>query len=507
MPALNQTPYEMRAAQASRSSARRLLPGMIAVAMLGACSVGPDFVSPAGPGVDRYTREPQPVETVVADNVAQRFTPGEAIPADWWRLFKSDQLDTIVQRAISNNPTLEASEASLRQSQDNLRAGYGVFFPQIGAEADGSRQRTAPLENGLHTPGTIFNLITLSGTISYALDVFGGKRREVEGLRAQTDYQRYASKAAYVSLSANVVNASIARAAYAAEVRATEEMIELENQQLEATEAQLRAGTAAYANVLSVRSLIATNQAALAPLKQKISQADHLLATLEGAFPSQVDASELDLSSLTLPSDLPVSLPSDLLRQRPDILSATAQLHIASANIGVATAAMFPSFTLSGTYGAGGTSFGNLSSDSFRFWSIGPSVTMPLFQGGSLWYGRKAAIDAYQQALANYRQTVLGAFEQVADSLRALEHDAQALQAQVEARHDAAQALYLIQANYRAGTVGYLDVLIADVQYHQATLAYLQAVAQRHQDTVALFVALGGGWWNDKDPAGEGQTR
>jgi NodT family efflux transporter outer membrane factor (OMF) lipoprotein len=224
-------------------------------------------------------------------------------------------------------------------------------------------------------------------------------------------------------------------------------------------------------------------------------------------LPSQADLPELDLSSLILPTDLPVSLPSDLVRQRPDILSANAQLHIASANIGVATAAMFPSFTLSGTYGAGGTSFGNLSADSFRFWSIGPSVTVPLFQGGSLWYGRKAAIDAYQQALANYRQTVLGAFEQVADSLNALEHDAQALQAQVEAQRDAGEALTLLQANYRAGTVSYLEVLTADVQYHQATIAYLQAVAQRHQDTVALFVALGGGWWNDKSAIGEGKMQ
>ena len=201
-----------------------------------------------------------------------------------------------------------------------------------------------------------------------------------------------------------------------------------------------------------------------------------------------------------------MSLPSDLVRQRPDILSAEAQLHVASANIGVATAAMFPSFSLSGTYGAAGSSLGNLSAGSGRFWSIGPSATIPLFQGGSLWYGRKAAIDAYQQSQANYRQTVLGAFAQVADSLKALEHDAEALQAQVEAQRAAGEALNLLQANYRAGLVAYLDVLAADVQFHEATIAYLQAVAQRHQDTVALFVALGGGWWNGQRPTGEGEA-
>jgi NodT family efflux transporter outer membrane factor (OMF) lipoprotein len=480
---------------------------LIAATLLGACAVGPDFVRPAPPTVDRYTSEPPVVATVAADGQAQRFTPGAAIAADWWRLFKSAQLDAMVQQAIANNPTLEASEATLRQSQDNLRAGYGVFFPQIDAGLDGLRQRTAPLRDGLQTPGTIFNLVTLSGSIGYTLDVFGGERRTVEGLRAETDYQRYAGKAATLTLSANVVNTCIARAAYAAQIRATEQLIEMENQQLDATQAQVRAGTAAYANVLSMRSLIASNQAALAPLRQKISQTEHLLATLEGAMPAEASLPDIDLNGLSLPADLPLSLPSDLVRQRPDILQAEAQLHVASANIGVATAAMFPSISLSGTYGAVGTSFGNLSAESGRFWSIGPSVSIPLFRGGSLWYGRKAAIDAYQASQANYRQTVLAAFAQVADSLKALEHDSEALQAQVDAQRAAGEALHLLQASYRAGMVAYLEVLTADVQFHQASIAYTQAVAQRHQDTVALFVALGGGWWNAQGPSGEGNAR
>jgi NodT family efflux transporter outer membrane factor (OMF) lipoprotein len=231
-----------------------------------------------------------------------------------------------------------------------------------------------------------------------------------------------------------------------------------------------------------------------------------LLATLEGMVPSRATLPDIDLAGLSLPVDLPVSLPSDLVRQRPDILSAEAQLHVASANIGVATAAMFPSFTLSGIYGVAGSSLGNLSAGSGEFWSIGPSVTVPVFQGGRLWYGRRAAIDAYQQSQANYRQTVLGAFAQVADSLLALEHDAEALQAQVEAQRAAGEALNLLQANYRAGLVAYLDVLVADVQFHEATIAYLQAVAQRLQDTVVLFVALGGGWWNGQRPTGEGEV-
>src|ERR1035438_9603462 len=292
----------------SRSLIRRSACLCAIMAMLGACAVGPDFIRPAPPDADRYTREPLPATTVPADGQAQRFTPGAAITADWWRLFQSAQLDSVVRQAIANNPTLEAAEASLRQAQDNLRAGYGVFFPQISAGANASRQRTSSLQQGSLAPGTIFNLFTLSGIISYAIDVFGGSRRRVEGLRAQADDQRYASKAAYVTLSANVVNASIARSAYAAQIHATEQLIELENQQLQSTEALVRTGVAPYSNLLSIRSLIAANQALLAPLKQKISQAEHLLAALEGVVPSKATLPEIELTELSLPLDLPVSL-------------------------------------------------------------------------------------------------------------------------------------------------------------------------------------------------------
>ncbi len=476
----------------------------LCIAVGGGCAVGPDFIPPAPPPTDRYTSEAQPADPVPADGQVQHFSPGTVLPADWWRLFKSAQLDAVVGKAVADNPTLQASEATLRESQDSLRAGDGVFYPQIQGGASAFRERTAASQNGAGTPGRIFNLITLSGTISYAIDVFGGERRAVESLQAQADYAGYESLAAYLALTTNVVNTSIARAAYAAEIRATKELIELQNQQLLLTEAQVRAGTAPYANVLSLRSLLAANQAALAPLEQNVSQAEHLLATLEGALPSQVTLPDIDLAALTLPVDLPVSLPSDLVKQRPDILAAQAQMHEASAKIGVATAAMFPSFSLTGAYGAAGPNLSALSAASGQFWSIGPSATVPLFQGGSLWYGRSAAIDAYQQSQAIYRQTVLGAFAQVADSLKALEHDAEALQAQTEARNAAGDALNLLQANYRAGLVDYLEVFTADVQFHQATIAYLQAVALRYQDTVALFAALGGGWWNEPAATGQG---
>ena len=409
-------------------------------------------------------------------------------------MFKADSLNTIVDEALKQNASLQASEANLRQSQDLLRAGYGIFFPQVSARLGASRNSLAPIQSGLPNSGSIFNLSTASANVSYVLDVFGGERRQVEALRAQVDFQKYSTDAAYLILSANVVNTSIARAAYLEQIKSTEELIALEKEQLKVAQAQVTGGTAAYATVLSIQTLIASNEASIAPLRQRVSQAEHLLAVLEGVDPSHVNLSDITLESLTLPSDIPVSLPSELVRARPDILAAEAQMHVASADVGVATANMYPSISLNAGYGVANNSFASLSGSSQQFWTIGPSINIPIFAGGSLYYAKQAAIDAYQQTQAIYRQTVLAAFSQVADCLTALEHDAQALQGQSDARRYAADALKLQQVSYNAGLVDYLSVLVADVQYHQASIAYLQALAQRYQDTVALYVALGGGW-------------
>ena len=479
-------------------------------ALAGGCTVGPDYVRPVVSATEHYTSEAQAAATVTAEGRSQAFIAGAAVPADWWRRFGSAQLDAVVRQAITNNPTLQAAEASLRESQDSLHAGYGVYYPHLEANLGASRERVASTQNGGQTPGRIFNLITASGTISYALDVFGGARRTVESLRAQADYQRYEREAAWLALTANVVNTCIARAAYAGQIQATEELIGLEAEQLDLLGAQVRAGTLDYASLLSQRSLIAANRALLAPLAQEVGRAEHLLATLEGVAPALAVWPDFDLTGLVLPADLPLSLPSELIHQRPDILAAEAQMAAASAKIGVATAAMYPSFNISGTYGTAGSSFGNLSAlaaASGQFWSIGPAVTMPVFQGTSLWYGRKAAQEASRQAQAVYRETVLAAFAQVADALTALQHDAEGLQAQTAARTAATEALALVRVNYRAGRVGYAEVLTADGQFHQATVAWLQAVGQRQQDTVGLFAALGGGWWNRDAEAGKGGGR
>ncbi len=465
------------------------------------CAVGPNFQRPAAPPGTHYASGGDPAATPAAQGIAQRFTPGAAVVNDWWRLFDSKQLQVIVEAALAQNPGLQAAQASLRASEDSLRAGYGIFYPQIRADAQGTRERFAPVELGESASGNVFNLFTLSASASYALDLFGGERRQLEGLAAQVAIQRATEYATYVALLSNIVNTVIAKAAYRAEIDATERLIDLQREQVRLAQVQYEAGTQPYSNVLSLESQLASYEATIPELEQKLSQSDDLLATLVGHVPADWSAPEIQLKDLNLPSELPVSLPSDLVRQRPDILIAEATAHAASANVGVATAAMLPSVTLSGGYSVNGTATKGLFASNGRAWSFGADVSAPLFEGGTLWFNRKAAVENYREAMALYRQTVLGAFQQVADTLRALDHDASALNAEDEALRTAQQALHLVQTNYTAGLSTYLDVLNADAQYHQAMINDFQALAVRYQDTVALYVALGGGWWNSQPPA------
>jgi NodT family efflux transporter outer membrane factor (OMF) lipoprotein len=473
--------------------------GWCAVALacaLSGCLVGPDFKRPEPPAVTHYSIGADPVATEAVDGAAQHFSPGARVAGDWWRLFKAPKLDAIVAEAMENNPGVAAAQASLRQSQNNLRSGYGIFYPKLDANGGATRQRFTPASFGQTTPPSVFNLFTLSATVSYALDIFGGERRQVEQLGAQVDVAQATEEATYLTLTSNIVNTVVAAAAYRAEIDATRELIALQKEQVQLAEVQAKAGTVPYSAVLSLMSQLASYEATIPPLEQKLTQSDDLLATLAGRTPAEWKAAEIRLGDIALPTDLPVSLPSDLVRQRPDILVAEATAHAASANVGVATAALFPSVTLNGALGANGTATRNLFTAGGNFWSFGASIAAPVFDGGTLWYKRKAAIDAYNQTIALYRQTVLGAFGQVADTLGALDHDAATLKAEEEALATASQALRLVQANYKAGLATYLDVLAADALYHQAKIGQLQAIALRYQDTVALFAALGGGWWN-----------
>ncbi len=464
------------------------------------CAVGPDFVRPKPPAVKQYTHEQAPKETAAPGGQAQRFEMGAEIAEDWWRLFNSPELDAVVRRAIDENRSLQSALSRLRQSQETLRAGYGVFFPQIDSSFNATRQKFSPARFGSSVEGSTFNLYTLNNTVTYVLDVFGGQRRQVENLAAQAEYQKQTARAAYLTLIGNVVNASIAGAAYRAEIEATEQTIAFQKEQLKITEAQAKAATVPYSNVLAIRAQLAATGATLPPLQKNLAQTQHLLTALVGKIPEQWTPPAFDLADFTLPVEVPVSLPSELTRRRPDILAAEAQLHSASATIGVATAALFPSLTLNGNYAWNSTDIAALFGPGAGFWSIGANLAAPIFHGGTLWFQRRAAIRAYEASLTDYQQAVVAGFQQAADSLRALEADAHTLEAQSESLAAAARNLELINSNYKAGLVNYLQVLSADTQYQQARLGLIQAQALRLQDTTALFVALGGGWWEPQPP-------
>ncbi len=478
----------------SKSIARR---GVVSLAfsalLLSGCSVGPDFVKPEAPAVRSYDRQPLPKP----GDGGQRFDEGVGPAAYWWRSFGSSQLDAVVAQGLAENPGLQAAQASLKASQENLHAGAGIFYPQISATFSQTRQAASPATAGSTAVGAIVNLSTLSASVSYALDLFGGQRRSVEALGAQVDVQRAQTLGVYMTLTGNIVNTSIAIAAYRQELDELDQLIAIEKDQLSIATRQYQAGIATYSSVLALQSQLASLEASVPPVRQKLSQAEHLLATLVGKTPAQWETPDLRLSGISLPQRVPLSLPSELVRQRPDILAAEAQLHAANAEIGVATAALFPSFTLTGSYGRTGNQPHELSDPLNRFWSIGGNITEPIFNGGSLRAKRRAAIANRNQTFALYRQTVLSAFAQVADLIRALEHDAEAVQAESKAVESTKLALDLLQANYKAGMVNYLQIILADIQYRQARIGYLQARARQMQDTAAMYVALGGGWQND----------
>jgi NodT family efflux transporter outer membrane factor (OMF) lipoprotein len=498
----------MNPALAKGGAGGSLLPMSLWLALLSAllvsgCAVGPDFVRPQPPAASQYTQGKEPTKTVTADGQAQHFEYGAKIAEDWWRLFKSPQLDKVIKEAVAQNLNLQSAQARLRQSQNNLWAGYGVFSPQISGSFAPFRQRFAPSQFGSVAPSTLFNLFTAQVAVSYVLDVFGSQRRTVESLAAQVDYQNYTALATYLTLLGNVANAAIAQAAYRAQIEATEQLIAFQKEQLRITETQFKAGTVPYASVVSLQAQLAATEATLPPLRQNLNKSQHLLAALVGRTPAQWGPVQLELTDFALPLDLPVTLPSELVHQRPDILAAEAQMHNASANIGVATAAMFPSLTLSAAYGQNANEITSLFIFPTNIWNFGATLAQPIFRGGTLWFQRKAAIEAYQASLTDYRQVVVSAFQQVADTLRAVEHDAETLRAQAAALAAAEQALQLVKANYKAGLVNYLQILTADNQYQQARLGYIQAQALRLQDTAALFVALGGGWWNAETKMGK----
>ena len=457
---------------------------------------------PAAPDVKAYDPQGLPaktVETDTANGAAQKFAPGENIPAEWWTLFLSEPLNKLITRALAANPDLQAAEAALRQAQENLYASEGAFFPGMDGSAGATRQKISKSSFG-NTGGTsgaipAFSLYNASVNVSYPLDVFGGIRREVENFEALKDAQHFELEAATITLTANVATAAIQEASLRTQIAATKEIIDDEKKQRDLLQQQFDVGAVAKAAVLAQEATLAQTRATLPPLEKQLSQTRHQLGALAGQFPSEELRATFELSQLHLPETLPLSLPSQLVEQRPDIQAATAQLHAASAAIGVATANMLPQITLTGSYGISASSLASLFSPGTAVWSIGAGLLQPLFHGGELMHKKRASEAAFDQAAAQYRSVVVAAFQNVADSLRALEYDAEALKAQVAAERAAADSLKLTREQYKAGAISYLSLLTSEQALELAKIARVQAEGRRFADTAALFLALGGGWW------------
>jgi NodT family efflux transporter outer membrane factor (OMF) lipoprotein len=469
--------------------------------LLAGCAAGPDFRRPIPPDAKRYTDTAIVPETASAPGLggdAQRFIPGRDIPSQWWTLFQSKSLDSLIRRALADSPTLVASQAALRQARENRLAQLGLLFPAVDANFSANRSLYTGASFGEPgAPGSLFTLYNASVSLSYTLDLFGGTRRGLEELKAQVDYQHYLLEGAYLVLTSNIVTAAVQEGSLRSQIRATKEILKAEEEQLTLVEQQFQLGGGSRADVLAQKAQLTQTRATLAPLEKQLAQTRHLLAVLAGEPPGNAAAlPEFELTDLKLLQELPVSLPSVLVRQRPDILASEELLHSACALIGVATANMFPQLTISGTYGSQTTILTDLFSGGTNIWSIGAGLVQPIFHGGELNAKRRAAIAAYDQAEAQYHQTVLQAFQNVADVLRALEKDAETLKAQSDAEAAAKESLELARNQYELGAVGYLVLLNAERQHQQARLTLTQAQAARFADTAALFQALGGGWWN-----------
>lgn len=482
-----------------------------AALLASSCAVGPDFQRPVPPDVERYTPEPLATHTSSADTAngqAQRFDQGKDVSGQWWRMFRSRPLNDLVDEALQHNPNLDAAKAALRAAQEITYAQYGAFFPLIQANYIPSRQQvpTTQLSTPLATPptstNTVFNLQTAQVLVSYTFDVWGVNRRTVESLQAQTDFQRFQTEAAYLTLTANVAVAAINEASLRQQIDATNKIIDANVKMLDILRNQFNAGYAARTDVAAQEAAVAQARAALPPLRKALQQNRDLIAALVGRFPSQDPPEKFMLAGLHLPTDLPLSLPSQLLQQRPDIRSAEETMHSASAEVGVAVGNMLPTFTLSATGGYTQALFASsLFSQSNQFFNLSGGVLQPLFDGFTLLHKERAAEATWDQAIAQYRLTVIGAVQNVADALRALQNDADALKAARDFERASKVSLSLAQQQLQSGQINILLLLTAQNTYQQSVIALVQAQANRLSDTVALYQALGGGWWNRNDLA------
>ena len=486
---------------------QRCLPLSLLFIALAGCTLGPDFVRPevaADAGYSTHNLTTTARADIDAGGAAQRLIAGMDIPGQWWTLFRSPELNALVEEALRANPDISAAQAALRQANEQVYVDQASLFPVLNGNLSKTRQKVSGTTSGTAS-SPILTLSSASLSVSYAPDVFGGTRRQIESSTAQAEYQRFQLEATYLTLSTNVVNTAVSLASLRDQIAATGQIIQLQSDQLDLLQAQRRLGAIADTDVLTQQTALAQTRATLAPLQKQLAQTRNQLMAYLGRFPNQDKGERFNLASLHLPQELPVSLPSAIVEQRPDVRSAQAQLHEASANIGVAVANQLPQFSITGSLGSTVASGSTLFSAGSGVWSLAGAIAQPLFDAGALEHRKRAAVAAYDQSEAQYRGTVLAAFQDVANALRALEADAEALKQQVAAEQSAQASLALVQAQYRLGAVAYINLLTAQQTYQNTVLTRVQAQAVRYSDTAALFQALGGGWWNRSDPDPQGR--
>jgi NodT family efflux transporter outer membrane factor (OMF) lipoprotein len=472
--------------------------------VLSACMMGPNFRTPAPPPTSHYTEAPDPKKTTHIPaagkgGVTQEFVAKADIPGQWWYLFHSQAINDLVERGLANSPTLASAKATLVEAEENLNAEFGgLMLPAITAQIGGERERInlSNFGQSAATTSSIFNLYNSSVNVTYTLDLFGANRRTVEEYAAQVDYQHYELIGSYLTLTSNIVTSAVSAASYKAQIEATQDIIHSLRRQLLIMRKQQRLGGVSGNDVFSQQTQLSQTEGTLPPLQQSYNQTVHTLAVLVGTVPADFAMPEIKLDQLNLPRKLPVTIPSRLVRQRPDIQWQEALLHAACAQVGVTTANLFPQISISGAFGYESLIPKNLFKKASNIWSYGGNILQPVFNGGQLRALRRAAIAAYEAQEGQYQQTVLLAFQNVADSLRALEFDARTLKALKEAEIASRRSLNITTEQYRLGGVTYIILLTAEKQYQQSVISRVRAQATRYSDTAALFQALGGGWWN-----------
>jgi len=477
----------------------------LAVAIgLGSCAVGPDFQHPAAPEAAGYGRDRLAAHTSAADTPtgrSQRFAQGNDIPQQWWRLYRSPALDALIERALQNNPSLQAALASLRAANQAVYAQDGKFFPLVQANFNPTYNQTSAALAPIPSSGaTTYALHTAQLQVVYTFDVWGLNRRTVEALQAQADTQHFQVEAAYLTLTSNLVVAAITEASLRGQIDATNRLIAINSKMLDILKRQLDTGYANRNAVALQEAALAQVKATLPPLRKALQQNRDLISALSGVYPSYEPRERFKLADLLLPDELPVTLPSRLVEQRPDIRAAQEQLHVASAQVGIAIANALPNFTISGNVGYMNTALAGLLAPQNLFWLAAGNATQTLFDGGTLLHQIQGAKDTYNAAAWTYRGTVIGAVQNVADALRALQNDADALKAAHDFERASKISFDLARQQMQTGYANVLILLTAQSTYLNAEIAVVQARAARLSDTAALFQALGGGWWNRAEP-------